>query len=109
MATIKKKVVKRAVKKVAPKKKVTAKQKMMADKTGSKIPKTAKEKKMWIQARRLVAKETGRYKEDEIPWGLVNHIYEAEKKAQKVIKPKEIRKTKESKAVRKYKTKAKPK
>lgn len=81
-----------------------AEKKMMANKTSSSIPKTAAEKKKWIQARRLVARETGRYKEKEIPWGLVTHIYKAEKKANKTIKPKDILREKTSKAVRKYKT-----
>lgn len=81
-----------------------AEKKMMADKTSSNIPKTALQKKRWIQSRRLVAREVGRYKEKEIPFQLVNHIYQAQEKANKTIKPKDILREKTSKAVRKYKT-----
>lgn len=85
--------------------KSTAKAKMMANKTTSKIPKTAKQKQMWIKARQLSAKESGKYGEKSVPWGLVNHIYQAEKKANKVIKSSDIAKAKKSKAASKYKNK----
>lgn len=79
---------------------------MMANKTESSIPKTAAQKKKWIQARKLVARQVGRYKEKEIPWGLVTHIYQNEEKAGKTIRKKDIRDTKAKmgSAVRKYKT-----
>lgn len=77
---------------------------IMADSTRSKIPKTLKEKKEFIQARRLTAKQTGRKGLKDQPYGEVVHVYEDEKKAGKVIKDSEIRKTKPSKAVKKYKT-----
>ena len=82
----------------------TAKQKMMAEKTTSKIPKTPTEKKRWIRARQIVAKETGRYGEKEIPWQLVSHIYKEQQKANKTATKKDVKKTKKSKAVAKYKT-----
>ncbi len=85
--------------------KISDKTKDMEMKTSSRIPKTPEEKKMWERSRQLVGKETGRYSEGETPWKLVTHIYELEKKAGKVIKPKEIRGAKKDSAVRKYATK----
>lgn len=84
--------------------KVSDKTKDMEMKTSSRIPKTPEEKKMWERSRQLVGKETGRYSEGETPWKLVTHIYELEKKAGKVIKPKEIRKEKKEPAASRYKT-----
>lgn len=83
--------------------KLSDKAKMMADKTDSKIPKTPREKKMWIQARRLVAKKTGDYSEKDQPWGLTTTIYKKEKKANKIIRPRDIERAKVSKTVRAYK------
>jgi hypothetical protein len=40
-----------------------------------------------------------------MPWALVNHIYQNEKKAGKVIKPSDVTKAKKSKAVSKYRNK----
>lgn len=77
---------------------------MMANKTASAIPKTAIQKKRWEQARKLVARTVGRYKEKEIPWGLVNHIYQTQETAGKTMKQSDITKAKVSKTVRKYKT-----
>ena len=50
------------------KKKVTGRKALLADKTQSKIPKTPKEKKMWIQARRIATKESGAQSEKQVPW-----------------------------------------
>jgi hypothetical protein len=77
---------------------------MMANKTTSKIPKTEKEKQQWIRARQITAKETGRYGEKDIPWGLVQTIYNNAKKAGKVPKKSDVTKAKVSKAVKGYKT-----
>ena len=81
------------------------KNKMMENKTKSRIPKTATEKKQWIQARKIVSKESGKSSEKSMPWGLVNHIYQNEKKAGKVIKPSDVKKAKKSKAVSRYRGK----
>lgn len=75
---------------------------MMDDKTSSHIPKDKKEDRMWIQARRLVAKEEGSSKEKEMPWELVTKIYKNEKKAGKTISDKEIDKTHAYRTVRDY-------
>lgn len=79
------------------------KDKMMAYKTMSHIPKTKKEKKMWIQARRFVAKSSNRYSEKEIPWGLVTKIYKDQLKSGNVMHDKDIEHAKVSKTVRSYK------
>lgn len=73
------------------------------DKTSSKIPKTPKEKDMWIQARRIVAKQTGAKHESQMPWQLVTTIYNDAKKAGKVPKLEDVRKAKYSKTIAKYK------
>lgn len=57
-----------------PKNKMTDKEKLMSNKTTSKIPKTPRQKKMWIQARKLVAKTSGATSEKSMPWGLVTKI-----------------------------------
>jgi len=88
--------------------KLTDKQKMMEMKTSSDIPKTPQEKKRWIRARQIVAKETGRYSEGEIPWALVTHIYQSQQKAGKTAKASDVKKAKVSKTVRKYKTERSP-
>ena len=87
---------------------LTDKQKMMKMKTSSKIPKTPAQKRKWERARQLVAKQVGRYSEKEIPWGLVNKIYKNEEKGNKTITPKDIKETKKSSTVRKYKVAANP-
>lgn len=85
------------------KKKLTDKQKIFSNKTDSKIPKTPRQKKMWVRARQIVAKETGRTSESGQPWGLVTKIYKDENKAGKVAKKSDVKKAKVSKTVRKYK------
>ena len=75
---------------------------MYDNKTSSKIPKTARQKKMWIEARKIVAKESGKYSEKNLPWGLVTHIEQNEVKANKIAKPKDWKDAKKSKAVSKY-------
>ena len=82
----------------------TSRQKLMADKTKSKVPKTSKEKRMWIQARRIAVKESGAKTEDEVPWGLVQKIYANAKKSEKVPKSTDVKKAKISKAVKSYTT-----
>ena len=82
----------------------TSKNKLMENKTKSKIPKNSTEKRQWIQARKVVAKQSGAKSESGVPWGLVTHIYQNEKKAGKTITPKDVSKTKPSKAVKSYKT-----
>lgn len=74
----------------------------MQNKTASKIPKTPKQKKRWIRARQIVAKETGRISEKQ-PWALVNHIYQEQEKVNKTAKKSDIKKAKVSKAVKRYK------
>jgi len=81
---------------------LTKKELMMADVTHSDIPKTPEEKRMWIQARRFVAKETGRYRDEDIPWGLVVKIYKNQKKSGHVMHDRDIEDAKESKTVRSY-------
>lgn len=76
---------------------------LMADKTSSDIPKTPKEKKMWIQARRIATKESGAKDEKEVPWPLVTTIYKDAKKANKVPSIKDVHKAKKDKKVEKYK------
>lgn len=88
-------------------KKLTDKTKMLANKTSSKVPKTEREKKMWINARRLVAQKTGRYAEEDIPWGLVQKIYKDEKKGNKIVSRSDIKRAKPSKTVRAYRTPSK--
>lgn len=83
--------------------KVSKKELMMADVTHSDIPKTPEEKRMWIQARRFVAKETGRYSDKDIPWGLVVKIYKNQVKSGHVMHDKDVEHAKESKTVRGYK------
>lgn len=78
---------------------------MMENKTKSKIPKTKKQKKNWIRARKIVSKESGKSSEKEMPWGLVTHIYKEAEKSDKVIKPMDVKKAKKSKTVSKYKSK----
>lgn len=84
------------------KKKLTGRQKLMADKTSSNIPKTSAQKRKWIQARRLVTKQTGATSEKQIPWGLVTHIYQSEEKARKTIKPSDIKKARVSNTIKDY-------
>jgi len=75
---------------------------LMGDKTTSKIPKTAKEKKMWVRARQIAAKESGAKSDKSMPWELVTTIYKKEKGADKVAKKSDVKKAKISKAVKKY-------
>lgn len=82
----------------------TSRQKLMANKTSSKVPKTEKQKKMWIQARRIAVKESGAQSEESVPWGLVQKIYENAKKAGKVPKQADVKKAKVSKTVKAYAT-----
>ena len=92
------------VAKKSPKaKKKTDRGGLMSDKTTSKIPKTAKEKKMWVRSRQIAAKESGARSEKEEPWGLTTTIYKNAKKADKVPKKSDVTKAKKSKAVAKYK------
>ena len=79
------------------------KNKLMQDKTSSPIPRTPKEKRMWIQARRIVAKEVGAKRESEMPWELVTTIYNNAKKANKIPKMADVRDAKFSKTIYKYK------
>jgi hypothetical protein len=76
--------------------------KLMQNKTKSKIPRNASDKSKWIASRKLVAKQAGATAEKNVPWALVNHIYQNEKKAGKTIKAKDIKKAKVSKAVKSY-------
>ena len=75
----------------------------MSDKTTSNIPKTPREKKMWIRARQIAAKQAGKYSEKDVPWGLVTTIYKKAEAADKVPKKSDVTKAKKSKAVSKYK------
>jgi len=84
---------------------MTDKQKMMENKTSSKVPKTPKQKEQWIRARQIAAKESGKYSEEGVPWGLVQKIYKNEKESGKVAKKSDVTKAKKSKAVSKYKNK----
>lgn len=78
---------------------------IFSDYTGSKIPKTPRERRMFVQARRLEAKMTGRTGIKDQSWGLIVKIYKDELKANKIIKDKEIRKQKVIPRVRKdYRT-----
>lgn len=79
------------------------KPKIFQNKTTSKIPKTPTQKKRWIMARQIVAKETGRTSEKGQPWGLVTTIYKNEEKAGKTAKKSDVTNAKVSKSVRKYK------
>lgn len=92
--------VKNVMHKAKPKRKVPE---MMQDKTTSKIPKGKDQKKNWIRARQIVAKESGTMSEKKLPWGLVTHIMQNADKAGKVIKRSDVTKAKKSKAVSKYK------
>ena len=76
---------------------------MMANKTGSKVPQTPKQKKMWIQARRFVARTVGRYGEEDIPWALVQKIYADQEKSGKILSDSDIKNAKPSATIRKYK------
>lgn len=71
--------------------------KLMEKKTTSKVPKSATEKKQWIQARRKVVKSYGSQSEKSVPWGIVQKIYANEKKAGKVMKESDITKSKKKK------------
>ena len=78
-------------------------------KTKSHIPKTPREKEMWIAARRIVASQTGKKKHGEKgqdltsgQWGLVTHIYQNAKKAGKIPKQADWEKAKKGKAVSRY-------
>lgn len=75
---------------------------LMSSKTSSKIPKTPKEKKQWVRARQIVAKESGAKSDKSMPWQLVTHIYKNEKHAGKVAKKSDVSTAKKSKAVAKY-------
>lgn len=74
---------------------------LMSSKTKSKVAKTAKEKKQWVRARQIVTKETGAKSEKSVPWGLVQKIYQDEKKSGKVAKKEDVAKTKFSKTAAK--------
>lgn len=78
--------------------------KLMENKTKSKIPQNSEEKNQWIKARQISVKQSGAKSEKDVPWGLVNKIYQNEKKSGKTIKEKEVRETKQSKVVKAYKT-----
>lgn len=71
--------------------------------TKSKIPKTPKQKRMFVRAEGIAAKAAGTFSEKNIPFGLAVKIYKDEEKADKVAKAKDVKKTKVSKAVKKYK------
>lgn len=85
------------------KKKTNERQKLMANKTTSKIPKTPTQKKRWIRARQIVTKESDAKSEKDMPWGLVTKIYKNQNKAGKTAKKADVKKAKVSKAVKKYK------
>jgi hypothetical protein len=100
----KKSQTKKAPKKLSP---------MFQNKTTSKVPKTAREKKAWIQARRIAAKQAGlkttgakrsnkavKQQEEKVSWGLVNKIYQNQLKADKIAKNKDWKKDKPSKKVK---------
>lgn len=76
--------------------------KIMQNKTASKIPKTPTQKKRWIKARQIVAKQSGSMSENQ-PWGLVNKIYQNQEKAGKTAKKSDVTKAKKSAAVSRYK------
>jgi len=86
------------------KKKLTDKQIMLADKTTSAIPKTPREKKMWIRARQFIAKSVNRFSEEAIPWGAVQKVYKNQIKGNKVMKKSDIDNVKISKSLRKFRT-----
>jgi hypothetical protein len=71
-------------------------------KTKSNIPKTALQKANWKTATGIAVKQSGKYTEKNIPWGLVNTIYQNAEKAKKQIKKSDVTKAKYSKAVSKY-------
>lgn len=81
------------------------------DKTKSDIPKTPRQKKMWIQARRIVAAQAGKKKrgvkgeQDLTPgqWGLVTTIYKDAKKADKIPKTSDWTKAKKEPSTMSYK------
>lgn len=88
---------------------------MFANMTQSDIPKTPREKKMWIAARRIVAKQSGLYEktksdskqttkqqEQKMPWGLVTTIYKNAKKANKIPKQADWKDAKVNKTVKAY-------
>lgn len=76
---------------------------MMANKTKSNVPKTPTQKKRWIRARQITAKESGKYTDKNLPWPLVQTIYKNEEEAGKTAKKSDVTKAKKSKAVSKYK------
>jgi hypothetical protein len=76
---------------------------LMSNKTSSDIPKTPLEKKRWIMARKVVAKQTGAKDDKQMPWALVNHIMKEEKKAKKTITKKDVKKTNVTKSGIRYK------
>ena len=80
---------------------------LMSNKSSSKIPKTQKQKQMWIKARQIVTKQSGATSEKKMPWGLVTTIFKNAKAANKVPKKSDVTKAKKSPAVSKYKTGAK--
>ena len=83
--------------------KMTQKDVMMSDVTHSDIAKTPKEKRMWIQARRLAAKQSGRSRDEGMPWSYVMQLYENQKKSGHTIRDKDIEDAHKSKTVRAYK------
>lgn len=82
----------------------TEREKLMAHKTKSPIPKTPTEKNRWIRARQIAVKQSGARSEGAVPWGLVNHIYQEQMKAGKTAKLSDVQKAKFSKTVKKYVT-----
>jgi hypothetical protein len=81
----------------------TPRQKLMSNKTTSKIPQTPKEKKMWIAARKIATKESGAQSEKSVPWTLVTTIFKKAKIANKVPKKEDVKNAKFSKKVSRYK------
>jgi|15BtaG_2_1085339.scaffolds.fasta_scaffold00113_14 hypothetical protein len=92
--------------KLTSKKKATAKKKidprLMEDKTSSKIPKTPREKKMWIRAREIAVKQSGAKSEKGVPWELVTTIYKDAKKADKIPRKSDVTYAKKDKAAESY-------
>lgn len=91
---------------MAERRKLTKKALISGDfKTKSKIPKTAREKTNYKRAEGIAAKESGKYSEKNLPYGLVDKIYKNAEKAGKTIKKGDAKKAKYSKTVAKYKNK----
>lgn len=85
----------------------TQRQKLMANKTRSNVPQSPKQKKMWIRARQIAVKQSGARTEKEVPWQLVQTIYQNAVKANKVPKLADVKKAKYSVTVANYAKKPK--